>query len=123
MVGFYEFNTNRATCYYVAFAVADKKKNLNGWFHNSKDNNIEYKMTGRCGAEALFWCRDRLLDFEQLIYREKHKDTKIIVQGTDSKRFRMYEKALSRYGYKKAFMDGAWSMVRTLKREEGEEDS
>ena len=67
MVGFFRFHTKRATCYYVAFAVADKKKNLNGWFENNKNNNIEYKMTGRCGVEALLWCRDRLLEFEEFV--------------------------------------------------------
>lgn len=120
MVGFFRFHTSRATCYYVAFAVADKKKNLNGWFSNDSNNNIECKMTGRCGAEALLWCRDRLLDFERLVGRDKSEDIKIIVQGADSKRFRMYERALSRYGYKKAFMDGGWSMIKTLGWKEDE---
>lgn len=32
---------------------------------------------------------------------EKNKDTKIIVEGEDPRRFRVYEKALSKYGYKK----------------------
>ena len=114
MVDFFRFHTKRATCYYVAFAVADKRKNLNGWFENNKNNNIEYKMTGRCGVEALLWCRDRLLEFEEFVPTDKVEDTKIVVCATDSKRFRMYEKALSRYGYRKVFMDGCWSMVKTL---------
>lgn len=118
MVGFFRHHMNRATCYYVAFAVADKKKNLNGWFNNDRNNTIECKMTGRCGAEALFWCRDKLLDFEEFVYKERSCDTKIVVQGADSKRFRMYERALSRYGYKKSYIYGGWSMVKTLEKED-----
>lgn len=117
MIGLYRFHMNRATCYSVAFAVADKKKNLSGWFESNKNNTIEQKMTGRCGIEALLWCRDRLLDFERFVSIEKNMDTKIIVQGSDSKRFRLYEKVLSKYGYKKVFID-AWSMVKTLERKE-----
>lgn len=118
LIAFIRFYTSRDTCYYVEFAVADKKKNLNGRFESVRNNNIEGKMTGRCGIEALLWCRDRMLDFERFVHKEKNRDTKIVVQGSDSKRFRMYERALSRYGYKKVFMAEAWSMVKNLGRKE-----
>lgn len=58
MVAFYRFYRSRSVEYHVVFAVADKKKALNGYFDQTKDNNISLKYTGRCGAEALIWCRD-----------------------------------------------------------------
>lgn len=120
MIGLFQFRMKRSLCYYVAFAVADKKKNLNGWFNGDSNNNIELKMTGRCGIEALLWCRDKLLEFEDFVPLIKHEDTKIVVVGSDSRRFRMYEKALARYGYKKVFMEGEWSMVKVLERKDDE---
>lgn len=78
-------------------------------------------MTGRCGIEALVWCKNMLLEFEKEVPMEKNKDTKICVEGADSKRFRMYEKALSRYGYRKIKMGwGRWCMVKFLERPEHE---
>lgn len=118
MIGFFEFETSRAIAYYVAFAVADKKKALNGWFNGSSDDNITLKMTGRCGVEALYWCRDKLLEFEDWVRHPKHMDVKIVVGGEDSKRFRMYERALKRYGYSKVWDGGEWAMVKFLQRED-----
>ena len=114
MVAFYRFQTGRSTEYHVAFAVADKKKTLNAWFDGTKGNNIELKMTGRCGVEALFWCRDKILEFEREVHREQNKDTKICVSGEDSKRFRLYERALTRYGYQKVRTTYGWFMVKFL---------
>jgi hypothetical protein len=53
MVAFYRFYRSRSVEYHVVFAVADKKKALNGYFDQTKDNNISLKYTGRCGAAAL----------------------------------------------------------------------
>lgn len=115
MIAFYRWYYSRSVEYYVAFVVADKKKNLNGWFNGTKEDNITLKMTGRCGIEALLWCRDKLLEFEREVHRENSRDTKICVGGADAKRFRMYEKALSRYGYQKDKTTwGEWLMVKFL---------
>lgn len=54
MIGFYQYETNRAIEYYVAFAVADKKKALNGWFNGSADDSITLKMTGRCTPLCMY---------------------------------------------------------------------
>ena len=76
-------------------------------------------MTGRCGIEALLWCRDKLLEFEREVRIEDSMDTKICVGGADSKRFRMYERALSRYGYRKVKTNwGEWLMVKFLQKED-----
>lgn len=114
LIAFVRYYASRATKYYVVFAVADKKKNLNGYFNETKDNNITLKMTGRCGLEALYWCRDRLLEFEQSVHLDKTNDTVIVVAGEDSKRFRMYAKALARYGYKKVLTEDGWTVQKSL---------
>lgn len=119
MIAFYRWYYSRSVEYYVAFAVANKKKNLNGWFNGTKEDNITLKMMGRCGIEALLWCRDKLLEFEREVRIEDSMDTKICVGGADSKRFRMYERALSRYGYRKVKTNwGEWLMVKFLQKED-----
>ena len=113
-IAFYRWNGSRSTEYHVAFAVADKKKNLNGWFNQTKDDNLTLRATGRCGVEALFWARDMLLEFEKYIFLREIEDTKIVVQGEDSRRFRLYERALSRYGYRKVKFQDGWEMVKFI---------
>lgn len=121
MVGFYRYETQRATEYHVAFAVADKKKTLNAWFNGTAGDTITLKMTGRCGLEALYWCRDKLLEFEREVYRNRNRDTKIVVTAVDSKRFRMYERALSKYGYHKVRYGSKWEIVKFLPKEQFDE--
>lgn len=121
MIGFYQYETSRAVEYHVAFAVADKKKTLNAWFNGTAGDTITLKMTGRCGLEALYWCRDKMLEFEQEVHRCSHIDTKIVVGAEDSKRFRMYERALSRYGYHKVRFGSWWEIVKFLPAQVKEE--
>lgn len=117
-IAFYREEYSRATEYYVTFAVADKKKHLNGWFNQSKDDRISCKCTGRCGIEALAWARNVILDFENWVYINKNEDTKIVVEGADSRRFRLYQKALSQYGYNKVRTPDGWAMVKFIHRED-----
>lgn len=116
MVAFYRFYRSRSVEYQVVFAVADKKKALNGYFDQTKDNNISLKYTGRCGAEALIWCRDKLLEFENEVFLSETFETKIVVYGEDHRRFRFYERALTRYGYEKKLTDDGWAMVKKVLR-------
>lgn len=116
-IAFYKvYYRNRAVEYHVAFAVADKKKQLNAWFNSSEGNNIELKMTGRCGAAALIWARNMLLEFEKEVYLDKNIDTKIVVMGEDARRFRLYERTLSRYGYIKTKVEDGWAMVKFINK-------
>lgn len=112
MVAFYRFYRSRSVEYHVVFAVADKKKALNGYFDQTKDNNISLKYTGRCGAEALIWCRDKLLEFENEVFLLETCETKIVVYGEDHRRFRFYERALTRYGYEKKLIDDGWATTK-----------
>lgn len=57
-----------------------------------------------------------LLEFEKYIFLSETEDTKIVVQGEDSRRFRLYERALSRYGYRKVKFQDGWEMVKFIKR-------
>ena len=87
----------------VVFAVADKKKQLNGYFKANADNTITLKSTGRCGIEALKWARDTIMEFEDALlgYEGQPITISVSIAGEDQRRFRMYERAMSRYGYKK----------------------
>ena len=127
MIAFEEFsdtiNRYKGSNFNVAFVVADKKKQIRAWFDGTKDNTISLKSTGRCGVEALFWARDRILEFEEMaaageIIPCSHGVT-IWVSGEDSRRFHMYERALSRYGYSKVPSpwpdDFTWYMRKTIK--------
>ena len=82
--------------------------------NQTKDDNLTLRATGRCGVEALFWARDMLLEFEKYIFLRETEDTKIVVQGEDSRRFRLYERALSRYGYRKVKFQDGWEMVKFI---------
>ena len=110
MIGLMEYYNNRTTDYWVVFAVANKKKNLNGYFDETKDNNITLKMTGTCGVEALFWAKKMLI--------ESGEKSKIIVTGEDARRFHLYERALPRLGYYKSCVDGQMAMIKTFYAED-----
>lgn len=106
--------------YYVVFAVADKKKQLRGFFDGTAENNITLKSTGRCGVEALRWARDKILEFETEMrgYEGSKVTINVMVAGEDARRFRLYERALSRYGYTKVPGRGngdfSWYMRKTI---------
>ena len=40
----------------------------------------------------------------------------IVVYGEDHRRFRFYERALTRYGYEKKLTDDGWAMVKKVLR-------
>lgn len=122
MIGF-ERITNRCGDveeYNVIFAVADKKKQLRGYFESSSDNTITLKSTGKCGLEALIWAKEKILEFEEELrgYKGQNVTMSIIVTGENQHRFRMYERALSRLGYKKVPGNGKrdypWYMKKTV---------
>ena len=109
--------------YNVAFAVADKKKQLKAWFEGTKDNTITLKSTGKCGIEALFWARDRILEFELRVkegsFWRVRRPVAIWITGEDARRFRVYERAMSRYGYSKVPSPGGsegygWYMRKVI---------
>ena len=119
-IAFRECRLKRYTQYHVVFAVADKKKNLNGYFSESKENNLSLKMTGKCGVEALYWCKDMLVSFENDVAHDRHEDVKIVVFGEDARRRKFYEKALPRLGFVRENTPWGFAMVKTFKKEDEE---
>lgn len=118
MIGFQRWRTDFQTIYYVVFCVADKKKHLNGYLNQTKDDRITLKSTGRCGLEALIWAYKMMQEFEEWIYIAPSWKVRIAVTGEDSRRFRMYERALSRRGWHKEFLYGVWTMVKEIRHDQ-----
>lgn len=109
------FDTERTITMSITrfFAVADKKKKLAAYFNEASGNTITLKTTGRCGLEALVWCYRTMVDFEGYL-ADFSIPSKVAVIGEDQRRFRAYEKALSKKGYQKVFLDGQWTMIKTI---------
>lgn len=125
MIAFIEYERSRGAEYYVVFAVANKKKNLTGYFDENKNNNLTLKMTGTCGVEALFWAKRMLLQFERDVLPRRmgeNEQAKIVVIGEDARRFQFYEKALPRLGYYKSCVDGSMAMIKTFEAGDEWED-
>lgn len=107
MIAFYEYSNEICDRidYNVVFAVANKKKQLYGFFNGTKEDNITLKSTGHCGLEALVWARRAILDFEEFIIEQARywnytHSISISVAGEDNRRFNAYKKGLSRYGFR-----------------------
>lgn len=117
MIGFQRWSDDFQTLYSVVFCVADKKKHINGYFNASKEDRITLKITGRCGLEALTWCYKMLNEFEAGVYVPLTHRVRLVVTGEDKRRFHMYERALSRRGWRKELLYGQWMMVKEVSRE------
>ena len=125
MIALMEYERSRGAEYYVVFAVANKKKNLTGYFDENKNNNLTLKMTGTCGVEALFWAKKMLLQFERDVLPRRmgeNEQVKIVVIGEDARRFQFYEKVLPRLGYYKSCVDGSMAMIKTFEAGDEVED-
>lgn len=81
--------------YTVGFAIANKKKHLRNWVNQESGFSIDSTQTGTAGFEGLIWAYKMLKQFEKEVY----SDCNIVVQGADSRRFRIYEHFLKREGY------------------------
>lgn len=114
-IAFYQHDTDKAISWYVTFAIADKRKRVLDYLSERGCGKIELKQTGRCGVEGLVWAKSKILEFANFISTNNNKKNKIIVQGSDNRRFRIYERYLSRNGFVKQLIpDYGWCMVREL---------
>lgn len=102
--------------YYVSFAIANKKKELNKWF-NGKDSSINCETTGKCGLEGLLWAKNCIKEFEEYIweiYGGYEGGVYIIVSGEDKRRYRVYERGLRDLGYEKWNRFGEWVLGKRV---------
>ena len=102
--------------YYVGFAIANKKKELNKWF-DGKDSSINCKTTGKCGLEGLLWAKECIKEFEEYIweiYGGYEGGIYIIVTGEDKRRYRVYERGLRDLGFEKWNRFGEWVLGKRV---------
>lgn len=93
--------------YFVSFAISNKKKYLKQWITDEGRGNLDHEITGSGNTEGLVWAFNRLKYFiEEHLYR----NDRIIIQGSDNRRFRIYEHFLgTRLGFKK-IRDPFWGV-------------
>jgi len=117
----YYYGYSRTLEYFVIFAVANKKKNLNGYFNGDKNNNLTLKMTGTCGTEALYWARNMIHEFEKTVKEKtensKYDEVKICVMGEDGRRFRCYAKYLQKHGYRITSTQWGLSLIKSFRKD------
>lgn len=98
--------------WHVGYAIADKKKYLRAWLCCGERNIIEYKETGTCGFDGLILAYRKLQELEKSYCSTGEI---IVVEASDSRRFRVYEHFLKRIGYKKEkHPKHGWVMTKTL---------
>lgn len=100
--------------YTVSFGIANKKKHLNNWLNQESGFSIDSRQTGTAGFEGLIWAYKMIKQFE----KEVCCNCNIIVQGSDSRRFRIYEHFLKRDGYiKTKDPHYGWCMRKEIRHE------
>ena len=127
LFGEYTWYTENKIEFYVAFAVADKKKDLNNWFNGDKPSRIDHKISGTCGLEALLFAKNSIRDFEEWlkiyyeIYLKKDYVVRICVDADDNRRMRVYKRGLRDLGYKTVNRMGKWILCKRIVWDENEE--
>lgn len=97
--------------FYVALAIVKKRKQT--YTSDVFDNRI----TGDGSLEGLLFAKQALIDFEE---RFSLPQFTIAVAGSDGRRQRVYERYLTRLGYRKERVDGQLVMVKRINRKEAQ---
>lgn len=107
VISFIENPYKNKICYYVAFTIANKKRDINGWL-NGEANNINLKETGRNGLTPLLWAKKQIVDFEKWIVKGTYdnKDIYICIVWDDNRRRNAYQYGLRKNGYIFGNIDG-----------------
>lgn len=92
--------------YYVSFAIANKKKTINQWMNDTGNGDLDLKITGSGSTEGLVWAYKNIQYFIEEVMRNVDR---IIIQGSDNRRFKIYEHFLKRLDFKK-IRDPYWGM-------------
>lgn len=108
---FYRHKFTRGSMFYVAFAIANKRKQIKQWLDGS--SNLYNQSTGKCGLEGLLWAKSQLLEFEEFI-RDRKEKCSIVICWTDNRRRDIYRHYLTRIGYKMEFRYGGKCLVKAV---------
>lgn len=116
---FDRYDTAKVVYYYVMFAIGSKRKHVDAWLFSQAANDLDCNTTGKCGIEGLIWAYTKLQEFENVSRIDNNsKEVRIIIQGSDSRRFRIYEHFLKRLGYiKRLEQKYGWCLVKILNKQ------
>jgi len=114
-----ELEKGKTLYYSVLFGIANKKKTLKNWLYSEGDGNFDIQCTGNSGTEGLLWAFRKLKEF---IEEHEHWKTwkshnhKIIVQGSDQRRYRIYKHFLKRLGFVEELdPEWGWLLAKSFK--------
>jgi hypothetical protein len=104
----------RNDVYNIAFAIADKKKEITNWI-NSKEDKFNTSMTGRDGIEGLIWAKQQIILFESYLKNDRFPTPVILeVSWLDKKRKEIYKRALCRLGFQYGMRDHQMVLFKKL---------
>lgn len=108
-IGDFTNNSNKKIYWSVFLVVYHKRKQI---------NTLTLKQTGKDGLEPLIWAKQAILSFESILIKSDFHEnlpTYIYVGADDKRRFRAYQKGLSRHGFRKACIEGEWVLIKEIK--------
>ena len=106
MIAFYEYYPRQedidkgiTRIYHLGFGVGNNRKQVSEWMFNGKQY-IHHKITGTNNIKFLIWAKNQILEFETFI-KSKYNvgKIKIVIEGLDDRRFKVYKKGMVKYGY------------------------
>lgn len=93
-------------CYNVYLDMRRKRKKA----------SAHREVTGRDGLEPAGWVLQALKDFEKQDVADEHLPFRIEVFGGDSRRWKLYEKILTKRGYTVTMVDKRRTLVKRIER-------
>lgn len=85
--------------YSVAFGIGNNRKQVLNWMFEGK-NFLDNKVTGTGSVKYLIWAKNMIIEFENFIKNKKSSEKIMIgIRGADKRRYRVYAKVLTKYGY------------------------
>lgn len=106
MIAFYEYHPRQedidkgiVRVYHLGFGVGNNRKQVSEWMFNGKQY-INNKITGTDSIKFLIWAKNQILEFEEFIKGKYNVGKiKIVIEGLDNKRFNVYKKGMTKFGY------------------------
>lgn len=109
MTGVLEFQavdllSDGTRCYNVNLDLRRKRKR----------NSVERSVTGRDGMEPASWVLQAMTDFERQTVSEFGWPFRIEVMAVDNRRWKLYERILTRRGYRATMVQGQRTLVKRI---------